>query len=102
MIEVETPYHISKSDADEKPTYKCRGTCLKVFWPVDIEQGPFGMQPACPKCGGLLTAAIEGQDYKVVAFEPGAKLFPDTNLKMHHVSGLKDEYIGLQKKFGWK
>ncbi len=102
MIEVETPYHISKSDLDEKPVYKCRGTCLKVFWPVDIERVPFGMLPVCPKCGGRITAAEEGQDYKILAFVPGKKAFPDTDLRMTHVSGLREEFAGLAGKYGWK
>ena len=102
MIEVETEYHISSSDFDEKPAYKCQGTCFKVWWAHDIDSGPFGVQLRCPMCNGPLSAARENVDYKITKLQPGVKLIPDLNAKTSHVSRLLDQFIPLREKHGWR
>ncbi len=102
MIEVETKHHISSSDFDEKPTYKCQGTCLKVWWDHDIESGPLGVQLRCPMCGGSLSAARDNIDYKITKFQPGVKLMPGWDVRTSHASRLLDQFIPLREKYGWR
>ena len=78
MIEVTTEYHITNSDLDELPIYKCKGTCKKVWWRGDIEQAPFGVQLNCPMCGGALSSAKEHLDFKIFdLMKIGDSLFLD-------------------------
>lgn len=102
MIEVETKHHISSSDLDEKPAYKCHGSCLKVWWDNDIEPAPFGVQLRCPMCDGALSTARENIDYKITNFQPGVQSIPGWQARTNHVSRLFDEYIPLRDKYGWR
>jgi hypothetical protein len=102
MIEVTTEYHITSSDLDERPIYKCKGTCKKVWWNNDIEQVPFGVQMHCPMCDGALSAAKENVDYKITKFQPGINLMQGTSIRINHSSKLLEEYIPLREKHGWR
>ncbi|MHC6656477.1 hypothetical protein [Aeromonas salmonicida] len=102
MIEVTTEYHITSSDLDEYPIYKCKGTCKKVWWRENIEQAPFGVQLECPMCGGSLSAAKENLDFKITKFQPGVSLMPGSSARINHVSNLLEEFIPLREKYGWR
>ncbi|ABO92419.1 hypothetical protein ASA_P4G119 (plasmid) [Aeromonas salmonicida subsp. salmonicida A449] len=102
MIEVTTEYHITNSDLDELPIYKCKGTCKKVWWRGDIEQAPFGVQLNCPMCGGALSSAKEHLDFKITRFQLGEKLMPNSPIRINHSSNLLEEFIPLREKYGWR
>lgn len=102
MIEVETEYHISRSDLNAKPDYKCLGTCKKVWWKDDVEPAPFGAQLYCQKCGGVLSSARESLDYKITKIEPGEKVFPGSDIDVKHSSNLLEQFEHLEKTYGWK
>lgn len=102
MIEVSTEHHLSSSDNDEKPVYKCQGSCKKVWWRQDIEQAPIGVILHCPMCGGSLSAAREGMDYRIVRSEPGTKVFPGNPATVKHASNILVEFIPLREKHGWR
>lgn len=102
MIEVTTEHHITSSDIDEHPIYKCKGTCKKVWWRNDIDTAPFGVQLRCPMCDGELSAAKENIDYKVTKYQPGTKMFPGSQASVNHVSNLLEEFIPLREKYGWR
>jgi hypothetical protein len=100
VIKVATTYHHTTSDVDEKPTLKCRGTCQKVYWPHDFDTAVFGEQLRCPKCSGLISAAVEGKDYEVLELMPGKKSNQAYNVL--HLSNLHDKFIHLQEKYNWR
>lgn len=102
MIEIKTEYHVSSSDRNDRPAYKCHGTCKKAWWKGDVEQPPFGVQLSCPMCDGLLRPAREGADYTVTKFNPDVKLMTGGTAEVTHLSNLQDEFIPLRKKYGWR
>lgn len=63
MISVETKFHFIYSDFDDLPQLACIGKCRSVWFPLDVENIPAF---SCPKCGGILTSAKEGQNYEIV------------------------------------
>ena len=102
MIEVTTEYHITSSDIDERPIYKCKGTCQKVWWGNDIDDAPFGVQLRCPMCDGELSTAKEDIDYKDTKYLPGVKVIPGSLVDINHASNLLEEFIPLREKYGWR
>ncbi|MFM5295224.1 hypothetical protein ACEUAI_13460 [Aeromonas veronii] len=102
MIEVSTEYHITKSDLNALPDYKCHGTCKKVWWRDDVPAVQFGMILHCPKCNGNLASAKENLDYKVISFIPESRIYPESDILIKHSSNLHDEFIPLIEKHGWK
>ena len=62
MIIIDSPFHISFTDKNEKPTYTCIGKCKSVWWPSDIDQN----QMLCKKCGGKIEKAIDKVHYKIL------------------------------------
>jgi len=62
MIIVDTLFHISFTDANEKPTYACIGKCKSVWWPADIDLDLM----ICKKCGGKIATAVESDHYKIL------------------------------------
>lgn len=102
MIEVTTEYHITSSDIDEKPAYKCQGTCKKVWWKDDLPEAPFGVQLHCKMCNGTLGAAKENLNFKITKFAPGEKIMPGSPIIIKHSSNLLEEFIPLREQYGWK
>ncbi len=62
MIIIDSPFHISFSDANEKPTYACIGKCKSIWWSSDIDEDHM----VCKKCGGKIETAVEKVHYKIL------------------------------------
>jgi len=62
MIIIDSPFHITFSDQNEKPVYSCVGKCKSVWWLTDIDQD----QMLCKKCGGKIEKAVENVHYKIL------------------------------------
>ena len=73
MIEVTTEYHITNSDLDELPIYKCKGTCKKVWWRGILNRPHWGAIKL-PDVWGALSSAKEHLDFKITRFQPGGEV----------------------------
>jgi len=62
MIIIDTPFHISFTDGNEKPTSACIGKCKLIWWPSDVNQNI----KLCKKCAGKIETAIENKHYKIL------------------------------------
>ncbi|NOR71770.1 MAG: hypothetical protein GQ532_19135 [Methylomarinum sp.] len=62
MIIIDTPFHISFSDNNEKPFYACTEKCKTIWYLSDADKDLM----ICKKCGGKLEKAIEKIHYKVL------------------------------------
>lgn len=103
---VETPHHIIRSSAWEKPPYSCDGACRKVWWRGDIvdDLGSkiiVGMALQCPQCKGKLRKAIEGKDYKTLDNTAGKNTFNDTSIMVQNAAWVKPEFEE-QAKRNWR
>jgi len=62
MIIIDSPFHITFSDINEKPLYACVEKCKSVWWPSDVDKD----EMICKKCGGKIEKAVEKVHYKVL------------------------------------
>lgn len=90
MYKIETAYHIIESSNNNEPELACVGHCKSVWWLEEFDN--YNVLSTCPKCGGYLKKASNGEDFKVLEFIPS----PNNGKKIlsHRV---KPEFIAMAK-----
>lgn len=62
MIIIDTPFHITFSDGNKKPSFACVDKCKSVWWPSELDLD----QMVCKKCGGKIETATENVHFKIL------------------------------------
>ncbi len=83
---VKTRNHLIYSGHSGNPSHACGGKCKKVWWREDVEESiAAAAVPACPQCGGPLSAATSPEHYTLVT----------ENAEPMEIDGLQIKNAGL-------